>query len=358
MMKTPPQGFTLQEIMQQPAVWKTLQVPAQADRALRIDLGPTILTGAGTSAYIGQILAPYLRARLRTPFDAISTTDLVSVPQHHLLPQNHGLLVSYARSGDSPESLAACQVFNQVIGHPRHLIIQCNPDGQLALATKTWRDTLSLTMPAPALDRGFAMTSSFTSMLLTTLKLFAPDPDQEHRAIQAAETMIERAPPIAAQWVRDGFSRVVFLGSGCLEGLAREAALKMLELTAGQTIAMSETILGFRHGPKSIITKDTVIVILNSSDPLLSKYENDLIEELHRDDVAKKVISLKELANINYDGLDDAWRSVIYILFCQFLALNMSLSLGLDPDQPFPSGTVNRVVKGVRIYPSPWGLEC
>lgn len=348
--------FTSQEIMQQPSVWRSINIPRLKDTEVDIGLGPTILTGAGTSAYIGQILAPYLRARLGVQIEAVSSTDLVSVPMQRLVPEAHGLLVSYARSGDSPESLAACEVFNQLIQSPRHILIQCNPQGLLAQATKDWQRTKSVTMPAPALDRGFAMTSSFTSMLLASLKLFAPDPVQEEGAIRAAEAMLERASPVIAQLMNRRFSRVVFLGSGCLEGLAREAALKILELSAGNIVAISESILGFRHGPKSIINKETIVIVMNSSDHLLGRYEGDIVNEIEIDQISSAVINLDKIDGVDVGKLDDAWRSLVYIIFCQILAFQISLALGLNPDQPFPDGTVNRVVKGVQIYPSSWVL--
>ena len=53
-------------------------------------------------------------------------------------------------------------------------------------------------------------------------------------------------------------------------------------------------------------------------------------------------------------GLDDAPDVLVglpFVLVAQLFALGTSLSLGLTPDSPSPSGQVNRVVKGVTVHP-------
>ena len=127
-----------------------------------------VLTGAGTSAFVGEILAPALTRQLRRRVDAVPTTDIVSNPQEVFAEDLPTLLVSFARSGDSPESVAATALADQSLRSVHHLIVTCNPDGELARVHATDERSLVLLMPPETNDEGFAMTSSFTSMVLAT----------------------------------------------------------------------------------------------------------------------------------------------------------------------------------------------
>ena len=140
--------------------------------------------------------------------------------------------------------------------------------------------------------------------------------------------------------------------------LARECALKVLELTAGRVLALANTPLGFRHGPKSTLDGNTLVVVLRSVQPLARRYEQDLLEELRRDGVAGQVLAIGPHSDIGADDdytlsvppLDDPWLAPVWLGFAQLFALQRSAALGLTPDNPFPDGTVNRVVKGVTIH--------
>jgi tagatose-6-phosphate ketose/aldose isomerase len=154
-----------------------------------------------------------------------------------------------------------------------------------------------------------------------------------------------------------GFSRVVYLGSGPFQALAREAALKLLELTDGAVVTMFDTTLGFRHGPKTMVSGDTLVVVFVSNDPLTRAYDRDMIDELRADGIAGAVLVISaqgELGDaVRVRGLEDALDSDLlfpYIVPAQLFALHASLHRGLDPDQPNKAGTVNRVVQGVRIH--------
>jgi tagatose-6-phosphate ketose/aldose isomerase len=153
----------------------------------------------------------------------------------------------------------------------------------------------------------------------------------------------------------------VYLGSGPLVGLARESALKLLELTAGEVVTYFDSPLGFRHGPKSVLDTDTLAVIYVSGDPYTRRYDLDMVAEIRAqlgpDSVA--VISTEPIPDAlgqavvlpGLVGLDDSSVALAYLVFAQYLALFTSLEYGKTPDNPFPSGEVSRVVQGVTIYP-------
>ena len=157
------------------------------------------------------------------------------------------------------------------------------------------------------------------------------------------------------------YNRVIYLGAGPFFGLAHEAQLKILELTAGQVATMYESPVGFRHGPKSLVNEETVIVVFGSTDSYTKLYDLDLVREVAGDDIARKVILLtdqrEDLENVEQFILssqslaDDVYRVFPYIVYGQLFALLTSLKVQNRPDTPSPTGTVNRVVQGVIIHP-------
>ena len=368
-------GLTAREIAQQGNVWLQDDVicnrradvaaflaPLLAQERLRI-----VLTGAGTSAFIGECLLPAMLAQGRRA-EAIATTDLVSGPGRFFQPGVPTLLVSFARSGSSPESLAAVALANQLVPDVHHLIITCNAEGALYRAAHECRNAYAILLPDATHDRGFAMTTSFTSMLLTAALAFDLFPaGAVERLSNAALALPRQALPTLRDLVAGHYRRVVYLGSNELRGLAREAALKLLELTDGQVVALFDSPLGFRHGPKTIVDGQTLVVLLLSNDAHARRYDLDLLRELQRDGHAGRVLALSGQPApglgadcIDIDGVgsaSDLELALPYIVFCQCFALLQSLALGLRPDTPSVSGTVNRVVRGVTIHPFPGGAD-
>jgi tagatose-6-phosphate ketose/aldose isomerase len=320
-----------------------------------------ILTGAGSSSYIGQCLAPLLDQRLAARVDAVPTTDLVSAPYLYLDPAQPLLLVSFGRSGNSPESLAAVALAESLVKDVRHLVVTCNAQGALAVIPA--RKVLTLLLPEETHDTSFAMTSSFSCMLYATLLAFAEANEMDGRigpiAI-ATDSVINETRPSLQELALHGFDRVVYLGSGLFQGLAREAALKLGELTNGSVVTCFDSPLGFRHGPKTFITDKTLVMVFVSNDPLTRRYDHDLLDELRQDGYAARIIEITAQRRQQQDpdtllvpgmaGATDIDLLWPYIAIAQIYAFNASRVLGLSPDSPNKQGTVNRVVQGVRIH--------
>ena len=362
---------TAREICQQPRLWRQAYAQIDASRHLiDIWLAPILATpnlrillcGAGTSAYIGDTVAAWLRKAWNTvsaaQVTAVSTTELTADPAQYLSHNVPTLMISFARSGDSPESLASVELADQQLAYCRHLILTCNPEGRLARLAGTHKGALCLLMPEDANDRGFAMTSSHTTMLVSALAIFTPDRAQLEQAGVLAQKILDDGSATIAAVASLDFDRLVVLGAGCLEGIAREAALKCLELTAGKVVALHETPLGFRHGPKIFIDESTVLVHLRSNDEHTKLYDRDLLRELETDGRSAAIVDLNPMTlagDIGAAGsaaeLNDAWLSVVYVVHCQLLAFHRAMALGIEADNPCPSGEVNRVVDGVTIYP-------
>lgn len=359
-LKTKSAYWTAREIEQQPDIWQKVAENVNEYRdeinnwiksIVSDPLGRIILTGAGTSAYVGETLAPFLSKELSRPVEAISTTDIVSAPKQYLNKDRPTLIISYARSGNSPESVATCQLGDQLIDNAYHLIITCNKDGALAKMGNVNNRRYVLIMPEETNDRSFAMTSSFSSMMLATALIFKEENKKLENAIKLSRELLkaeflEKIETLSQK----SFSRVICLGAGGLLGIAREASLKILELSNGKLDCYFESPLGFRHGPKLIVDENTLVILMISNDGYTQQYDRDLLTEIRDDNIAKNIVNLSEELGIKENDLDDLWLAFPYILYCQILALYKSLTLGITPDDPCPTGEANRVVKGVKIY--------
>jgi tagatose-6-phosphate ketose/aldose isomerase len=321
-----------------------------------------ILTGAGTSAYIGQCLAAILDAQLTARVDAVPTTDIVSCPQLHLHADQPLLMISFGRSGNSPESLQAVTLAESLVKDVRHLMVTCNAEGALGRAQV--RQVKTLLLPEETHDVSFAMTSSFSCMMYATLHALGRPGMLDGRVgaiAQAMRRVIQDSSSTLQELARNNFERVVYLGSGPFQSLARESTLKLGELTNGAVATCFDSPLGFRHGPKTFINERTLVLVFVSNDPLTRKYDLDLIDEVRRDGRAARVIEIT--ARPHHDAARDTllvpgmteaadvellWP---YIAIAQLYAFHQSRTLGLSPDNPNKEGTVNRVVQGVRLYP-------
>ena len=359
--------WTRREIEQQPATLRATQALVRADGP-RIDafVAPllarpelrVVLTGAGTSAFIGECLSPWLSRLLDRPVEAVATTDIVSAPSLYLRADTPTLVVSFGRSGSSPESVAAVDLVDAMVDEAYHLIVTCNADGELA--RRGGDRTHVVVLPEETHDRAFAMTSSFSAMTLCALSILGGIDAMDARVARLADAtaaVMAPADALAAELATQRFERVVYLGSGVFRGLAREAALKLMELSDGAVVTAFDTPLGFRHGPKTIINAATLVMVFVSNDPLTRRYDLDLVDELRRDAACGALVVLsaapQDDAQIGVTGMQDAADVDLlfpFIVPAQLFGLHVSLALGLTPDQPNASGVVNRVVQGVRIH--------
>jgi tagatose-6-phosphate ketose/aldose isomerase len=365
--------WTAREIAQQPASWlRTEGLVRQHAASVAAFLGPLlasadlriILTGAGSSAFIGECLAPLLLRRLGRRVEAIATTDLLSGPTQYLQPDVPTLLVSFGRSGSSPESVAVVELAEQLLRECHQLVFTCNEQGTLYQRCRERRNSLAILLPPETHDQGFAMTSSFTAMMLAASLVFQgakSEPDDVARISRATNVLIEQHNSTLRHLAAESYSRVVYLGSNGFKALAREAALKLLELTDGRVVSAFDSPLGFRHGPKTIVTGDTLLFVFVSNHPYTRGYDLDLLRELRSDGRAGRVIAITAQAHDGVTqgehlhvpqlaGAADGELCYPYIVCAQLYAFHRSLSVGNTPDQPSASGTVSRVVRGVTIH--------
>jgi tagatose-6-phosphate ketose/aldose isomerase len=363
-MTTVPGVITHAEISHQPDLWpdtvrrvRSAAFPtsgAAAPAIEEVEDERPVLTGAGSSAYAATaIAAAWPGAR------AIPTTDLLldarsgGVPE---LPQG-GLLISIARSGDSPESVGVVEVIQRVRPDVRHLAIMCNERGQLAKTT----GVSAILLDPRTNDRSLAVTSAYSNLVLAGLTLRHGNRLEESVAAVSARTRAALAAlDASARAVAEHpASRVTVLTPPALVGAAREASLKVLEMTDGAVVSMAETFVGVRHGPMTFLRDNELVLCLLSSDMHLRRYEEDLLFELRAKKLGRIVAvasapldrSLADhLVSANAPDLPDMLRTPFEIVFPQLLAYHLSLKLGLNPDAASPRGVINRVVQGVRVH--------
>lgn len=358
--------WTAKEIAQQPETWRET-VKIVADSQISAFLTPLverakqgklriIFTGAGTSAFIGEVVAPVLSEKLGCVVEAIASTDLVSNPYQYLFTDIPTLLVSFARSGNSPESIGAVDRVNDIVKEPYHLAITNNVNGALFVKCSNNSTAYPLALPDSTHDQGFAMTSSASNMMLAALLSFAPEhftADWVAQFAAVTETLIEQDASEIQRLAHLPLKRIVYLGSGHFQGLARETALKLLELTAGERLGFFESSMGFRHGPKSLVQNETLIFIFGSAHPYTAQYDRDLYNELVGDKKAHDVVLLGGTSGrfkAEISKLDDAARIFPFLVVGQLYSFYSSLHLGYTTDNPCPTGEVNRVVQGVTLY--------
>jgi tagatose-6-phosphate ketose/aldose isomerase len=350
--------YTWQEIFQQPLLWPTTLTRVRAD-AERLNLSGrlkgsrVLLTGAGSSAYAAASVAVAWPGALAVP-----TTDLLVDAERYL--RDVSVVISLARSGNSPESAAVVERVRALCPEIFQLAITCNDDNLLA---QSGLEGLIVLDPRTN-DRSLVMTGSFSNLVLAGLALAQPDTVAPHASLASdrASTLLAAIDQQCRRIAARSGERIVVLSSSPLLGWGREAGLKILEMTAGRFPVVTETYLGLRHGPMSFLRTDTLVLCLLSSDPVRRLYEVDLIEELRSKRLGYPVAIagpgehgslFEEVIPAVLPQAPDEFRTPFEILIPQLLGYHLSLRQGLNPDNPSPDGVITRVVQGVKIHSAP-----
>ena len=370
-------GHTAREIAHQPQMWRglcdVLQENQHKIQDFMASIGPlngmrVVLTGAGSSGFVGAAVAGFAAQSAGIHCEAIHTTDIVSAPETTLFPDMPTLLISFARSGNSPESEGAVRAARKRIKNLYEAAIVCDGGSRLSKVTQE-SEGLLLVMPEGTNDKGFAMTSSVSCMILAGFALLNVGKIDEITAdiatlaaqVEQNSRNLSKAAAECAGW---DFTRAWYLGSGPLAAVAREGALKLMELTNGAVAAGQNSAAEFRHGPKTVISPEAVTIHFISGNAFTARYDRDLLNELSRERDGNKVIVLHNEAEswgeadlavpysaAGYGICEEIAVGMQGLVFMQMLSMYKSLALGVPTDNPSPAGLVNRVVQGVTVYP-------
>ena len=379
------------EIVQQPQMWRDTARRMVSARGLIAGLledagiagpkgaGEVILTGAGTSFYVGKCVEWAVKTGLEKRVECVPVTDLAVHWREIMACRGKTLVVHFSRSGSSPESIQALELSKDSEG-VSNLVVTCNPKGTLAEKAASMKNSRVIALNELTADKGLAMTSSATSMMIAAqfLGLMRDEKfylDSTEKLAKAAERLIkssdiERFDSVAepdlkgavGKMLAQGTERLMIIGWRGLYGAAVEGALKFMETGDGTVASMAETPLGVRHGPISFLNAKTCALFLLSSNPDHRRYELDVANQV----LAKKLSGLlfaagsgipKEVASAAdfiYDyetDVPDDLRPPLDVVLAQILAVSTSKRLGFDVDNPSKRGAIARVVEGAKMYP-------
>ncbi len=372
------------EIAQQPDTWASTFLTVQQRRAeieeflqlAGIDRESTesrerpivFLIGAGTSDYIGQSLMHLFRRKWHCEVVAVASTDLLTGFEDYILRGQKYLWISFSRSGDSPEGVATLEKALDECPDIFHLVVSCHAEGQMVRAYGKDRRVFGLLLDDAVNDRGLAMTSSFSNMVVCGQCLANIWDLEEYEGILRAliasgERFLETSADCASALAESPYTRACFVGSASLKAVARESSLKLLEMTAGQIATMAESPLGLRHGPIAALNEETLFVCFVSSESTRQQYEVDLLREIGSKGVVRTRVAVGIDCKRGFKGVaehfltpglqisvPDLYRPPLDVIFGQLLGLFFSIRCNLKPDTPSPNGIISRVVQNVNIH--------
>jgi tagatose-6-phosphate ketose/aldose isomerase len=372
--------FTPREIAQQPKTWRQTALFFETQRERFQDFlertGVTaplerrpivMLIGAGTSDFIGESLALLLRQRWGCEASAVASTDLLPNMSEYVIPGRRYLWISFSRSGDSPEGVNVLEQALEVYPEISHLVVTCNPNSRMVGLAANHPHVCTAVLDDAVNDRSLAMTSSFTNMVVFGQCLAHAWSLAEYKPIlegmiEASNKFLSESAELSQRIASRRTRRICMIGSGSLAAVAKEASLKVLEMSGGQVKTMPQTSLGLRHGPMAALDRDTDLVCFLSSERTRFRYEADLLREIQ----AKKITATCVVVGLQsseaeivpfcdtyhsiYGSFPDVYRPPVDVIFGQLLGLYSSIAFGLKPDAPSPAGVISRVVSDFTIY--------
>lgn len=333
-MQTPGQ-HTLKEIYSQPAAWEeTLRQLRGENSLLQTILSSgfdhLIFTGCGSTYYTALAAAAFVRALTGQPATAWPASELWLNPQASYPRAGQTLLVPFSRSGETSETVQACQAFHQS-GRGKILTLSCYPDTPLANAGD-W----NLILPAGQ-EQSWAQTRAFTSLYLASIYIGC-------LLVNAADLLsaLDRLPGLCAQFFARraeplerlgsdlNVDRVYFLGSGLLHGLACELSMKMKEMSL--THCEPFHFLEFRHGPKTMAGAGALVVGLVTESS--ATQERAVAADVLAIGGRSLLIGESEVGLDFQSGLPEILRGPLYLLPGQLLAYHRAIAKSLNPDRP------------------------
>jgi glucosamine--fructose-6-phosphate aminotransferase (isomerizing) len=328
--------YTREEIYSQPESWVLAFEVLNRHRDVIQDIfhqesfQQVIFTGCGSTYYLSLAAAILFQEMTGLPARALPASELWLSPRSSYTSSGQTLLVAISRSGETTETLRACEAF---ITNRRGklLTLVCFPDSELA-----YMGDLNLLFPS-GMEKSVAQTRAFSTLYLAVVgscTLWSNQIDLFNK--------IGSLPTLGRQLLTDYSStaeqvgknldldRVFFLGSGARYGLACELNLKMKEMSL--TYSEAFHFLEFRHGPKSMVNRNSLVIGLISEEN--AAYEFAVLADMHN--LGGEVLSIgNSQTDISFkSGLEEVIHNILYLLFGQMMAFERSMAKGLDPDHP------------------------
>ena len=325
---------TREEIFSQHEAWSNALEEIRANKDVLLsyrfqNYDQIIFTGCGSTYYLSLSAAAIFQKMTGVSCKAVPGGELLMNPDL-VYSGKKDLLVAVSRSGSTTETVRAAEQFKANTGGS--VISITNYEDQPV----SQASDLSICIPAGQED-SVAQTRSFSSMHVaaTAMAMLASGQENLFASMQelpaVCEKMLHDYRDLAQSLGENlNYDRFYFLGSGCRFGIGCEANLKMKEMT--QTHTEPYYFLEFRHGPKSMVNENAVVV------GLLSKkwrnFENQVLDEMA--EIGGHIVSLAESdALISFNsGVPDEVCTILYLPVLQMMAFYRSLKKGLNPDKP------------------------
>ncbi|MBV8475329.1 MAG: SIS domain-containing protein [Acidobacteria bacterium] len=337
-------AHSLAEILSQPRCWADCLQLLESQGTVREisrcfkSAREWIFVGCGSSYYIALAAAASWTLITGTRARALPASELLLFPELAFDGATAFVPVLISRSGQTSEVLRAARFLKEK--QIAFVAISCAPGQTLETMAG-----VSLVLPE-ADEQSTVMTRSFTSMLLALQYLAAALAGnggllKGFQALPAAaEKVLQDLPIKVREFVhRNFFEDYVCLGQGPYFGLACESALKVMEMS--RTYAQSFHTLEFRHGPKSIISRATIVSLLLSE--ANHDVEVEVLEEM-KDLGARIVVVAKRMTDRAHVVADLAFELACdlpepscltpFVFAAQLLGFYTALQKGLDPDRP------------------------
>ncbi|MBR3351685.1 MAG: hypothetical protein IKG35_06170 [Erysipelotrichaceae bacterium] len=368
-------AFVIKEVEQQPEKWiETFEIVKKHKNELKRFLKPeydVIFTGAGTSEYIGGTIFRELNQKEDRHYETIGSPDIVTHPHYYFKKNKKTILVNFSRGGMSPETFGTIEHADAIIDDVKHLFIVCNPEGGLIEYNKQHPEkSYCLIMPEGTYDQSFAMTSSYTCMALAAYLCFNLDNLDEleetvRETAKCGQEILEKyATPLKELVHATPFDKFNFLGSCNLKYFAKEADIKVLEVSAGRPGTWYDSIPGFRHGPIVTIRSGANIltVVCYENDDYVNQYADDMIEEIANERMSfSKTIAItprhtevsRNMADlevyVNNQKLSSVFLALPYAIVIHMIMLYRGWEYGISSDSPFGKGA-HRGIQ-TKVYP-------
>jgi glucosamine--fructose-6-phosphate aminotransferase (isomerizing) len=234
--------------------------------------------GCGTSLYLSLSASRFFTLKTKKETKFLPGGEIFFASNENMgnkYLKRSAILIS--RSGESTEVIKAGEVFRKM--NIPTLGITLEPESSL---TKISNVSIIL----PFREESIVMTKSFSGILLSleliSSYMIGEDFSAYKNLVKKVPEVIQRMEEEADKYMN--FKHYVFLGLGIEEGIARESALKLEEMSLSKVEAYST--FEYRHGPKSLVEEGFLVSIFRRG----LKEEEDLIEEL--ESYGAKVITI------------------------------------------------------------------
>ncbi len=281
-----------------------------------------IFIGCGSSYYISLVGVSFFRSLFSMYAEAIPGGEVLLSPDTHLSKKRKYLVFLISRSGESTETVKAGEFLKK---NYDTTIVSLTTEKESSLVKI---GDISIILE-DAREESVVMTRSFTAMVTFLLALFRYWKRESifDKALveEASKFYNNKREEIKALLREREFEHFVFLGQGYAYGLAQEGALKVKEMSIGFSEGFHS--LEYRHGPKSIITRRSLVFIF----PLAYEEERKLAKELET--LGAKVILMGEEWGIP-NNVEKEFLYLFWIPIFHELGFQRALFKGLNPDNP------------------------